>query len=1012
MNHDYTIGVLENRRLTKLEFCGFSLVLAAALAIFPACAQDAQGDAADLDAVVVTGIRGSLQSSLNLKRDSIGVVDGIIAEDIGKFPDTNLAESLQRISGVSIDRSGSGEGSRVTVRGVGPDFNLVLLNGRQMPATSLPSSGAGISGSRAFDFANLASEAVSELQIYKTARADKPSGGMGAIVDVRTPRPLDNPGFRGTVGVKGVTDRSANNLPDNYPGKTLTPEVSALFSNTFADGRFGIAASASYQARDSGYSRARIGDWTVLRGNDGTTPSRLPLSDEPAFSDYDISNRPGQNDIYARPDFIAYEINAVQRQRRNGQLTAQFAPTDRLIATVDYTYADNRAQRHRDELQTFFTHSPGASSWSDGPVAAPIIYSEYLPANNGPLSFNRAGVETRSELKSVGFNLEWQANDNLEFAFDYHSSDAEVRPDSNLGSSYFLSTSTFIRGDTTLDFSRKLPILNMRLAPGIAQVGPEHAVLSTSGFRSSYNRSEVRQYQASGTFLFSDYQAFDFGLASTEVFNRSAAAEMANYEINGVGTAADYADDIWTADHIGRFFDQFPGYNDPGFSDRFLIVSDFQRLRARGIELRNEELYSAPAGFTNDLRTTEKTRSAYLQWRNTFDWTLPVNIAVGVRYETTEVNSQAQVLPPSGNVSWIAENGFNLPMADAPVFENDAGKYHFWLPNLDVRIDIRENLLLRGSAGKSIGRPGWQDIQSGLSASQQYIRQGGRANRGNPGLLPLESKNFDLSLEWYYRQGSYASLGYFRKNIKNFIGNSVSLETPYEIYTPLGGIYWNEAIAVGGCGENALSCIRDYIFLNHAGETGVNHTGQNEAGQQTGSISGRPGDPLAPFTVTTRVNQRSDTLDGWEISVQHMFGDSGFGIAANYTKVDSGLRVVNHSLDDHYAMVGLSDSANLVIFYDKHDWQIRAAYNWRDEFLSSIGNPNSGRGAVVNPYYTERYGQLDLNVTWAVNERLSVFVEAINLTDEVQRSWTRHPNMLGELSQTGPRYMFGARYRF
>jgi len=979
---------------------------------FSILAQSADApDASDLDRVVVTGIRGSLQSSMNLKRDSVGVVDGIIAEDIGKFPDTNLAESLQRISGVSIDRTGSGEGSKITVRGVGPDFNLVLLNGRQMPATSLPPNGSGISGSRAFDFANLASEAISELQIYKTAQADKPAGGMGAIVDVRTARPLDNPGLRATVGVKGVMDSSVDNIPDSYPGKSLTPEVSAIFSNTFAGGRFGIAASGSYQARDSGYSHARIGDWTFFRGDDATNPNRLPLPHEPAFADYAITNRPGPDTIYGRPNFITYDVDAVQRQRRNGQLSLQFAPVDTLTATLDYTYADNRVQRYRDELQTFFTDTPGVSSWTDGPVAAPIIYSEYLPANNGLLPFSHAEVKTRSELKSLGFNLEWQPADNLDLAFDYHASDAEIRPDSEYGSAYFLGTSTFIRGDATVDFSRKLPILSMRLAPGLTQVEPEHAVLSISGFRNGYNRSEVRQSQASGTFRFADYQALDFGLASTEVFNRSAESENANYEMNGVGIPADYPDDIWQAVHIGRFYDQFSGYGNPDFADRMLIVSDFERLRARGIELRSEGLYSVAPGFTDDLRTTEKSKSAYLQWRNTFDWAVPVSVAAGMRYETTEVDSQSQVRPPTGNIAWIAENGFNMTMASTPEFDGDSGKYHYWLPNLDIRAELRENLVLRGSYGKSIGRPGWRDLQGGLSARSQYPRQGGSGTRGNPGLLPLESKNFDLSLEWYYAEGSYASLGYFRKNIKNFSGNSVRVETPYEIYTPIGGVWWNEAISIGGCGENALICIRDYIFLNHAGKPGVNHTGQNDAGQQTGTITGQPGDPLAPFTITTKVNQRADTLDGFEISLQHMFGTSGFGIAANYTKVDSGLRLINHSLEDQYAMVGLSDSANLVVFYDKHDWQVRVAYNWRDEFLSSLGNPSGGRGAP-HPYYTESYGQLDVNVTWAVNERLSVFVEGINLSDEIQRIYVRHPNMLGELSQTGPRYMFGARYRF
>ena len=128
-----------------------SLILGTSVAV-PAFAQE------QIEEVVVTGIRGSLTSSMNLKRDAQGVLDGIVAEDIGKFPDTNLAESLQRISGVSIDRSSIGEGQRVTVRGVGPDFNLVLLNGRQMPASRIEDTVA--SNSRAFDFANLASEAV------------------------------------------------------------------------------------------------------------------------------------------------------------------------------------------------------------------------------------------------------------------------------------------------------------------------------------------------------------------------------------------------------------------------------------------------------------------------------------------------------------------------------------------------------------------------------------------------------------------------------------------------------------------------------------------------------------------------------------------------------------------------------------------------------------------------------------------------------------------------------------
>src|SRR6185295_17162412 len=211
-----------------------SLVLGTTV-LAPALVHAAE-QASEVDEIVVTGIRSSLESSMAMKRDSQGVVDGIVAEDIGKFPDTNLAESLQRIPGVSIDRS-IGEGSKVTVRGLGPDFNLVLLNGRQMPGSSIQDTNA--SDSRSFDFANLASEAVAALEVQKTARSATPTGGIGATVNIKTTRPLDAPGMHLSCGMKGVNDTSSQNLPDHLQGDSWTPEFSGIFSNTFADERVG-----------------------------------------------------------------------------------------------------------------------------------------------------------------------------------------------------------------------------------------------------------------------------------------------------------------------------------------------------------------------------------------------------------------------------------------------------------------------------------------------------------------------------------------------------------------------------------------------------------------------------------------------------------------------------------------------------------------------------------------------------------------------------------------------------
>ena len=158
-----------NRSLKPLAV---AVAMANAGAISPAVAQTSGsttgGSGPVLEEVIVVGIRSSLKAAADMKRDAIGVVDAITAEDMGKFPDSNLAESLQRITGVSIDRV-NGEGSKVTVRGFGPDFNQITLNGRLMPAANLEDSTA--SASRSFDFAQLSSDAVSAVEVYKSGKA-------------------------------------------------------------------------------------------------------------------------------------------------------------------------------------------------------------------------------------------------------------------------------------------------------------------------------------------------------------------------------------------------------------------------------------------------------------------------------------------------------------------------------------------------------------------------------------------------------------------------------------------------------------------------------------------------------------------------------------------------------------------------------------------------------------------------------------------------------------------------
>jgi len=976
-----------------------SLILGSSVAA-TAFAQNAPADNSALEEVVVTGIRASLTTSADLKRNAQGVVDGIIAEDIGKFPDTNLAESLQRISGVSIDRS-IGEGARVTVRGVGPDFNLVLLNGRQMPASSIQETTA--SNSRAFDFANLASESISAVEVFKTSRASSPTGGIGATINIKTARPLDTPGLRTNFGVKAVHDTSAENLPSALKGNSLTPEISGIFSDTFADNRFGVALTASYQKRDLGFNQASVPNgWRAFAGdqNDwGTIPQ------PGATGSQNITNRPGASDTYSVPQNLNYSVNGLERKRTNGQLTLQFAPTDALVATLDYTYSENKVASQRNELSVWFNFGPSVSTWTDGPVAAPEIYSETINPANSDLSMGGAKFATKNENKSAGFNLAWHVTDRLGLELDIHDSDATSGPDSPFGSNMVLGVAGFFRGTTTADFRSDFPVMSVVLPPGQSGIDPAQMQVTGSSFRNSYMKSEIQQQQLRGNWEFLEHSRLDFGVAATKVDNRSAFSNVQQDSWGGASSAADYPDSLWKADTVRQYFDNIAGSGSSNLFNDF-FTWDFDAVRDIAARVGNPAMYEASDVFSTDRHVEEKSKSAYLQYSTSWELGRPMHGAVGVRWEKTDIDSAALVPTPQ-SISWVANNEFSITFGQ-PGFTSLSGSYNYFLPSVDWDVDITDNFKARASYGESIGRPGWGDIQGGQTLDQLVRINGGTGRQGNPGLKPLESKNIDLSLEWYYGRGSYMSVGYFRKDIDNYIGVTTITESPFGLPHPGQGAYFREATTTGGCPTSDLTCVRNYIFDHHAGQAGVTLTGVDSSGNRTGIIVGQPGDPAAAFAITVPANQRSATLHGWEFNIQHIFGESGFGLAANYTLVDSGLTYDNHNRGEQFALEGLSDAANLVAFYEKHGWQVRAAYNWRDEFLTGrvdgTGNPN--------PVYTEPYGQLDLNVSYALTDNLTFMAEAINLTDEIQRLHGRTEDEVLFVTQTGPRYMLGARYKF
>jgi len=977
-----------------------SLAVASACAAFfvPAYAQDGNNSPSDtvvptgtVQQVVVSGLRQSLASSLNLKRNSDGIVDGIVAEDIGKFPDTNLAESLQRISGVSIDRS-IGEGSKVTVRGIGPDFNMVLLNGRQMPTSNL-----GDLNGRAFDFANLASEAISQLQVYKTSRAETPTGGIGATINVMTARPLERLGTWSSIGAKAVYDSTNNNLPgDVKASKSTTPEFSGIFSTTSADGKWGASISASHQERNLGYNQASVSSgWKGPFRGDENNWGAIPPAGTPG-----IVNHPKPGDVYEVPQNLNYSFSGVKRQRTNGQLTLQFAPSKDLTTTLDYTYSENKIQTKRNDVSAWFNFGPSTSTWTNGPVAAPLVYTEQISPATSDIAMGSGDFATKTQNKSIGFNAQWRASGDLKLEFDAHHSTAESKADSPLGSFNTLGTASFSRGDTSVDFSQDFPVLSIKGADFVR--APQQ--VTGSNFQNGYMKGEVEQAQVKGRLRMLESSNLNFGLGATKVDNRSALSNNQSDTWGGASKPSDYPSSLWHPETIRGYFDQISGSGNPNLFNNFYTFNFNEAREAAAKGTGKPGLYTAKNSFDTDQRTREKSKYLYLQFNTDWDTAMPMHTAIGARYEKTDVVSTALV-PSATSISWGSQNEFTVNTG-TPGFTTLGGKYNNLLPSVDWDMDIRSDMKVRASYGETIGRPRYDQIAGGQVLNTLARVEGGTGSQGNPALKPVKAKNFDLSFEWYYAKQSFASINAFYKDLENYAGQSQVVAQPFNLHTPVGGALWNEALA-RGCTTADTTCIRNYIFRNRPTAAGVVRGPDDALGNATGTITGQPGDPVANFRITSFSNQKKASLNGLEFNLQHMFGNSGFGVQTNYTYVHSGLKYDNKSVGEQFALVGLSNSANLVGIYEDSKWVVRAAYNWRGEFLASTFD-----GAGPNPVYVEPYGQLDVSVGYNVTDKLSLQVEAINLTDETTRTHGRTKQMVEYATQTGPRYMVGARYKF
>ncbi|HET7269156.1 MAG TPA: TonB-dependent receptor [Oleiagrimonas sp.] len=779
-----------------------------------------RGDAAELDAIVVTGVRGSLARSTERKRYAPTVQDSISALELGKFPDDNVADSLSHITGVSISRTAGGEGQKVSVRGLGPEYTLTTFNGR-----ILATDGAG----RAFAFDVLPADVISGADVIKGARASLTEGAIGGLINLRSASPFDYNGQQGIVRLEGTR----NQMSELNGGK-----FSATYSNTFANDTFGVLV---------GVVLANRKDRTDIAGNDGgwarnTDPNDPDWSSTAWGGDVDLNGNgvldPEDYGLISPGQFRVGSIME-NKKRRAYSAKLEWHPTDTVRITVDglKTRLDSPQVSYQQSFYTLF--APGR--WSDITVQDGIV-TGFTMANPDPdLRLNPELLNQTTyrvvDTDLYGINGQWQ-----------------VTPDLTLTGDLYRSTSSRHSGglDTYAVLRMALPnTAHISLGPGgVPNVDiqfPDGSNLATrldnndftaADFKTHYMElggdnidDEITGAKIKGSLFVGNWHVdrLLFGVTRTE---REKKRDLINNTLNG---GADYYADDYAINlselggkvlshsfHLPHFMDQV-GSRFP----RSFLAFDVPAYLAL---LRAYDGHPRPGGGVYDFdkakpkwnplqsyRVTEKTTDFYVEMvMSGAKW----NGNIGARLVHTDTTAQAW----DAEILSITPNGqFNYTAKYAdPTSITEEADYTYLLPSANFTWHFNNELQLRAGAAKTMARPSVEMLAPTNTTESIAWGEFTQIYGGNVHLKPYTAIQGGLSLEWYFSTHSIANIAVFYKRIENQITTS-----------------W-----------------------------------------ETGQDIGVPGHL---FNVQKPINGDHAKVKGLEIGLQH-FWDNGFGVRAQYTR--------------------------------------------------------------------------------------------------------------------------------
>jgi iron complex outermembrane receptor protein len=920
--------------------------------------------------IVVTGFRQSLEAALNVKKISVAAVDSIVAEDIAKFPDQNLAESLQRIPGISIQRDG-GEGRAITVRGLGAQFTRVRVNGLETVATS--SDGASANRDRAFDFNVFASELFSSLVVHKTAEASLDEGSLGAVVDLNTGNPLGakKAGFTGALSVQA----SYNDL-----SKTLGPRAAGLLSWRNDSRTFGASVSAAYSKTNTLELGNNTTRWAQAQFDsvDGT-PCYYNTSGSAAAGNLAFTtpavNAGGTYRQSAACDKAAqafhpriprYGVVRHERERLGLTGSLQFAPTDSTKVAIDGLYSRFNETREEKWLEVLLRSNERAID----------LVNPAYDANNNIVSatlnnaYNRNEHYLRkssTEFYQIGGTWDQDISDKVRFTLlgGLSKSDASIPVETTL-----LFDNKAAQGYKYDYTNSNNPVLSYGTSvtdPASYQLSeirdrPSDTVnkFRTVQLRTEWDVADGFQIKAGGV-----YRKFTFataGFTRDTVVCGNGGKDLVLGTLNCSPTVAIAPGSVYGFPATAALSDlvNLGNAGQPAGTTSQYIIADIPA----GAALTNLYGRTPIVDAGNTRSVSEEVKGGYLEFDTKGElFGLRYAFNGGVRYALTNQSSTGLI------------NGFAVTIKR---------NYHDWLPSLNVAFYPTENVIVRGAVAKVMTRPTLGNLTPGGSADGNNYK----VTNGNPFLDPFRATSYDLGIEWYFAPQSIASIALFKKSIDSFPVSSSITET----------------LADAGLSRSVLLPSSAGYIAN---------------------------DPNQLYTVSTTVNGSGASLKGIELSVQAPFRFlpgflKNFGGIANATLIDSSASygVVGPStlvcatsftcklvqpvaVQRASTLFGLSKKAfNGTLYYEDTKFSARSSISYRGPYVDQ----NSGTGNVFEGYAATT--NIDASVRYRFTPWLEVSIEGTNLTDAYRERYTDlNANRDYENNHFGRTVLVGARVK-